>query len=103
MGNVASRAVTPPSPEVYTRLLQADAGPSEWYMYFYLKGLSQTSGEAVIRTSLTTLRVGFGETRAIRMAPNTIRSALENLEQLGLIKVTREQRGVAVYMDIAFL
>jgi hypothetical protein len=103
MNATARRAAPTPSPDPYKRLHAADAGPSEWYMYFYLKYLAEVAGTPTVRTSLNSLKVGTADAEPIRLAHNTIRSSISNLEDAGLISVERTPQGVAVFLTIQFL
>lgn len=91
-----------PAFAVAQNLQDCDAGPSEWYMYAFLIGVSHIKQKNPFTITATDLRRGVpGEFPPIRMSLNTIKSSLEELEKCGLVGVTREESGVSVLLHIS--
>lgn len=101
----APKAFEPtPNVEAFSKLNDQRYGPSEWYLYFYLCGIANVHGCNPFRTSIKQLRHPWtfeGVTvQPMRVAINTLKSAMAILEENGLISVFRTKEGVTIHLDI---
>lgn len=102
--SIALESIQPgqiPAFAIARNLQECNAGPSEWYLYTFLIGVAHAKQSNPFTITTTDLRRGIpGEFEPIRMSLNTIKSALDALEECKLISIQREGAGVSVLLHI---